>query len=151
MQEIFYSSSPEETEDIGIMIAKKAKKGDIFLFEGSLGAGKSVLIRGMAKEFGITEPLLSPTFTLVNEYDGNIKFYHFDLYRLDDPFELYEIGFEEYVYSDGISCIEWASKCGDLLPDGQRVMSAHQNRKKSLILHTSLDAVDRKEEFYNAI
>jgi tRNA threonylcarbamoyladenosine biosynthesis protein TsaE len=67
------------------MIAKKAKPGDIFLFEGSLGAGKSVLIRGMADELGITEPLLSPTFTLVNEYLGKVKFYHFDLYRLDEP------------------------------------------------------------------
>ena len=117
MEEVFFSSSPEETENIGKMIAKKAKPGDIFLFEGSLGAGKSVLIRGMADELGITEPLLSPTFTLVNEYLGKVKFYHFDLYRLDEPFELYEIGFEEYVYSDGISCIEWASKCGDLLPE----------------------------------
>ena len=117
MEEVFFSSSPEETENIGEMIAKRAKPGDIFLFEGSLGAGKSVLIRGMAKEFGITEPLLSPTFTLVNEYDAKIKFYHFDLYRLDDPFELYEIGFEDYVYSEGISCIEWASKGGDLLPE----------------------------------
>ncbi len=117
MEEIFFSSSPEETENIGKMIAKKACPGDIFLFEGSLGAGKSVLIRGMAQELGITEPLLSPTFTLVNEYLGKVKFYHFDLYRLDEPFELYEIGFEEYIYSDGISCIEWASKCGELLPE----------------------------------
>lgn len=117
MEEIFFSSSPEETEAIGRTMAKRAKPGDIFLFEGTLGIGKSVLIRGMAKEFGITETLLSPTFTLVNEYEGKVKFYHFDLYRLDEPFELYEIGFEEYVYSEGISCIEWSSKCGDLLPD----------------------------------
>ena len=128
-----HSSSPEETENIGKMIAKKAKPGDIFLFEGSLGAGKSVLIRGMADELGITEPLLSPTFTLVNEYLGKVKFYHFDLYRLDEPFELYEIGFEEYVYSDGISCIEWASKCGELLPDESiKVDITLENEKRKI-------------------
>lgn len=132
MEEIFFSSSPEETEVIGRTIAKRAKPGDIFLFEGSLGVGKSVLIRGMAKEFGITETLLSPTFTLVNEYEGKVKFYHFDLYRLDEPFELYEIGFEEYVYSNGISCIEWASKCGDLLPD------------EGIKVHITLEAEKRK-------
>jgi tRNA threonylcarbamoyladenosine biosynthesis protein TsaE len=133
MEEVFFSSSPEETENIGKMIAKKAKPGDIFLFEGSLGAGKSVLIRGMADELGITEPLLSPTFTLVNEYLGKVKFYHFDLYRLDEPFELYEIGFEEYVYSDGISCIEWASKCGELLPDESiKVDITLENEKRKI-------------------
>ena len=133
MEEVFFSSSPEETENIGKMIAKKAKPGDIFLFEGSLGAGKSVLIRGMAAELGITEPLLSPTFTLVNEYLGKVKFYHFDLYRLDEPFELYEIGFEEYVYSDGISCIEWASKCGELLPDESiKVDITLENEKRKI-------------------
>jgi tRNA threonylcarbamoyladenosine biosynthesis protein TsaE len=133
MEEVFFSSSPEETENIGKMIAKKAKPGDIFLFEGSLGAGKSVLIRGMADELGITEPLLSPTFTLVNEYLGKVKFYHFDLYRLYEPFELYEIGFEEYVYSDGISCIEWASKCGELLPDESiKVDITLENEKRKI-------------------
>jgi tRNA threonylcarbamoyladenosine biosynthesis protein TsaE len=133
MEEVFFSSSPEETENIGKMIAKKARPGDIFLFEGSLGAGKSVLIRGMADELGITEPLLSPTFTLVNEYLGKVKFYHFDLYRLDEPFELYEIGFEEYVYSDGISCIEWASKCGELLPDESiKVDITLENEKRKI-------------------
>ncbi|MEE1291439.1 MAG: tRNA (adenosine(37)-N6)-threonylcarbamoyltransferase complex ATPase subunit type 1 TsaE [Spirochaetota bacterium] len=133
MEEVFFSSSPEETENIGKMIAKKARPGDIFLFEGSLGAGKSVLIRGMAAELGITEPLLSPTFTLVNEYLGKVKFYHFDLYRLDEPFELYEIGFEEYVYSDGISCIEWASKCGELLPDESvKVDITLENEKRKI-------------------
>ena len=133
MEEVFFSSSPEETENIGKMIAKKAKPGDIFLFERSLGAGKSVLIRGMAAELGITEPLLSPTFTLVNEYLGKVKFYHFDLYRLDEPFELYEIGFEEYVNSDGISCIEWASKCGELLPDESiKVDITLENEKRKI-------------------
>lgn len=133
MEEVFFSSSPEETEIIGQSIAKRAKPGDIFLLEGTLGIGKSVLIRGMAKELGITESLLSPTFTLVNEYEGKVKFYHFDLYRLDEPFELYEIGFEEYVYSDGISCIEWASKCGDLLPsEGIKITIVLEGEKRKI-------------------
>ena len=110
------SKSKEETEGIASVFAKTMKSGDIVLLSGDLGAGKTVFAKGFVLGMGIDTEVVSPTFTIMNEYGGGAV-YHFDLYRLDDPFELYEIGFEEYVYSDGISCIEWASKCGDLLPD----------------------------------
>lgn len=113
----FISHSPQETFNFGKTLAASAQPGMIFLLNGSLGAGKSVLIRGIASGLGIDEEMPSPTFTIVNEYAGKYKLYHFDLYRLNDPYELYEIGFEEYVYADGISFIEWPDKCGELLPE----------------------------------
>ncbi len=114
---IYYSKSPKDTFNYGYSIASKIKEGDIIGLEGSLGAGKSLIIRGVLSGLGITEIIPSPTFTLVNEYLSHCKIYHFDLYRLNDPYELYEIGFEEYIYSNGISLIEWYSKAGFMLSD----------------------------------
>ncbi len=116
MNKSFISKSVEDTFNIGKSLAADVKPGDVFLVSGSLGAGKSVLIRGIAYGLGVEEDLPSPTYTLVNEYSGKYKIYHFDFYRVDDPYELYEIGFEEYIYSDAVSFIEWPSKCGDMTP-----------------------------------
>lgn len=113
----FHSNSELETFQIAKDISKKIVPGDVFLIEGPLGAGKSVFIRGILSGLGVNEAVPSPTFTLVNEYKGIYPIYHFDLYRINNPFELYEIGFEDYVYSDGVSLIEWASKGGDLMPE----------------------------------
>ena len=118
---IYYSDSEQKTFETGVSLAQNVKPGDIFLVKGSLGAGKSVLIRGIACGLGIEEAMPSPTFTLVNEYyiqlnGAPVTLYHFDFYRLNDPYELYEIGFEDYIYSNGISFIEWPSKAGDLAP-----------------------------------
>lgn len=112
----YYSKSVSETFDIARLFSEKATPGMVILLEGSLGAGKSVFVRGFLSGLGINEAIPSPTFTLVNEYNCKFKIYHFDFYRLNDPYELYEIGFEDYVYSNGISLIEWASKGGDLIP-----------------------------------
>lgn len=115
----YNSNSEDDTYKVGRELAGKVKPGDVFLVEGTLGAGKSVLIRGIAAGLGVDENMPSPTFTLVNEYatSREVPLYHFDFYRLDDPFELYEIGFEDYVYSRGISFIEWPSKGGELIPE----------------------------------
>lgn len=113
----FNSKSEIETFNIGRKFSKNLKPGDIVLVEGTLGAGKSVFIRGVAKGLGINEPMPSPTFTILNEYEGKCKMYHFDLYRINSPEELYNIGFEEYLYSEAISLIEWPSKAGFLLPE----------------------------------
>jgi tRNA threonylcarbamoyladenosine biosynthesis protein TsaE len=112
----FISNSESETFKIAESISKNISSGDVLVFEGSLGAGKSVLIRGILYGLGVNEAVPSPTFTLVNEYSGKYKIYHFDFYRINNPFELYEIGFEDYIYSEGVSLIEWGSKAGDLLP-----------------------------------
>jgi tRNA threonylcarbamoyladenosine biosynthesis protein TsaE len=123
MQSSFLSNSEIETFDIARKISKEIKQGDILLFEGPLGAGKSIFIRGILNGLGVNEVIPSPTFTIVNEYkisNGKIQdfsIYHFDFYRINNPYELYEIGFEEYIYSGGISLIEWASKAEELIPD----------------------------------
>lgn len=113
----FISGSEKETFDLGYKVSKKAKAGDVFLLKGSLGVGKSVFVRGMARGLGINEPMPSPSFTILNEYKGKFHVYHFDFYRINDPFELFEIGFEEYINSEGISFIEWPEKAGDMIPD----------------------------------
>jgi len=103
----FKSTSPLETFNIGFNLSKEIKSGDIIGLEGSLGSGKSVLIRGVLSGLGVSEVIPSPTFTLVNEYVAKFNIFHFDLYRLNNPYELYEIGFEEYVYSSDVSIIDW--------------------------------------------
>lgn len=114
---IINSKCEEDTFNAGFEFSKKIKSGDVILVEGELGSGKSVFIRGVAKGLGVNDPMSSPTFTIVNEYTARFKIYHFDLYRITNPLELYEIGFEEYIYSDAVSLIEWPSKAGDLIPD----------------------------------
>lgn len=113
---IYITNSEKETFEVGRSLASKVEKGDVFLVNGSLGVGKSVLIRGIASGLGIEEEMLSPSFTIVNEYNAKNKIYHFDFYRIREAFELFEIGFEEYIYSDAVSFIEWPYKAKDLLP-----------------------------------
>lgn len=104
-------------EDIG----KRAEPGDIYLLEGELGAGKTVFAKGMAAGLGVAEPVTSPTFTIVQEYgSGRIPFYHFDVYRIADPEEMYELGYEGYFFGDGVCLIEWAGLIRELLPPGCR-------------------------------
>lgn len=116
-RQTFLSKSEIDTFNLGLSLSKNLGRGTVIGLEGSLGAGKSVFIRGVLSGLGVKEAVPSPTFTLVNEYSALYKIYHFDLYRLNDPYELYEIGFEDYIYSDGISLIEWYNKAGDILPE----------------------------------
>ncbi len=111
------SNSAEETIEIGSMIGEKLKKGDVLSLRGSLGAGKTVLAKGIAKAFGITEAIVSPTFTLVQEYEGKMKLYHLDLYRLSGEDEFESMGGEEFLYPDGVTLIEWSEKIQSMLPD----------------------------------
>ena len=98
--------------------AKNIKPGSIICLDGDLGVGKSVFARGFARGLGITEPVTSPTFTLVQIYEGGrLNMYHFDVYRIGDPSEMYDIGYEDYFYSDGVCLVEWASLISELIPD----------------------------------
>jgi len=109
--------SQEETIEVRRKLGKLLQKGDIVCITGELGTGKTILTKGIAKAVGIGEHITSPTFTIVNEYEeGKFPFYHFDVYRISDPEEMYEIGFEEYLYGDGIVVIEWADLIDDILP-----------------------------------
>ncbi|MCY6485658.1 tRNA (adenosine(37)-N6)-threonylcarbamoyltransferase complex ATPase subunit type 1 TsaE [Clostridium aestuarii] len=112
----FIVDSVEKTIDIGIQIGKKANKGDIICLIGDLGTGKTHITKGIAKGLNITDYITSPTFNIVNEYDGKHKLYHFDVYRVNDPDEIEAIGFDEYIFGDGISIIEWANYIEELIP-----------------------------------
>ena len=110
---VLCSNSQTETEALGEMLAEHLKEGAIVAFFGDLGAGKTAFIRGMARGLRIQEPITSPTFTIVNEYDGRLPLFHFDLYRLSGEDELFEIGFEDYVSRGGICAVEWSERAAD--------------------------------------
>ncbi|MDO4478421.1 MAG: tRNA (adenosine(37)-N6)-threonylcarbamoyltransferase complex ATPase subunit type 1 TsaE [Lachnospiraceae bacterium] len=113
----YVSHSSEETKAFGRKLAEAAKKGEVYALIGNLGAGKTVLAKGFAEGIGITEAVSSPTFTILQEYDeGRLPFYHFDVYRIDDPVEMDEIGFEDYLDGDGVCLVEWADEVRELMP-----------------------------------
>ncbi len=113
----YISNSYEETQKIAADFAKTLKEGDVLCMYGDLGVGKTAFVQGLAKGLEIDEPITSPTFTIVNEYSGALPLYHFDVYRIADSDEMYEIGYEEYVYGDGVSVIEWPQLIDDILPE----------------------------------
>lgn len=117
IHKIVKTYSAEETKRIGELIGKLLYPSDIVCFEGDLGTGKTAMTQGIAKALGIDEIITSPTFTIVNEYVGKFKMYHFDVYRVNDPEELYDIGFEEYIYDKAVVVIEWSDLIKDIIPD----------------------------------
>ena len=122
---IIETHSEKETFELGEKLGKNAAPGDVFTLEGDLGVGKTIFTKGFAKGLEIEEPISSPTFTIVQVYEsGRLPFYHFDVYRIGDVEEMDEIGYEDYVYGDGVSMIEWANLIEEILP---------KNRKNILI------------------
>ena len=107
---------PGATRDLGRVLAQLARPGDIICLIGDLGAGKTALAQGLAAGLEVREPVTSPTFTLIHEYQGRLPFYHFDLYRLQEPEEADNLGMEEYLYGSGLSVIEWPELVLTLLP-----------------------------------
>ena len=118
MTGIYETNSPEETLALGEEFGRKAEKGLIIALMGDLGVGKTLFSKGFAKGLGITEPVSSPTFTIVKVYEsGRLPFYHFDVYRISDPDEMDEIGFDEFIFGDGASLIEWADLIDEIIPE----------------------------------
>ena len=114
---VIETRSPEETFALGEKLGREAKPGQIYTLNGDLGTGKTVFTQGFAAGLGITEPVSSPTFTIVQTYDeGRIPFYHFDVYRIGDVEEMEEIGFDEYIFGEGVCLIEWANLIEEILP-----------------------------------
>jgi tRNA threonylcarbamoyladenosine biosynthesis protein TsaE len=112
------SNSENETREFGRELAGQLVNGDLLVLTGPLGAGKTCLIKGIAVGLGVPEEdTKSPSFTLVNEYCGRMPLYHFDLYRMKDESELYQIGWDEYLMRDGIVVVEWGEKAGIYLPE----------------------------------
>jgi tRNA threonylcarbamoyladenosine biosynthesis protein TsaE len=112
----FIVTTVEETNKIGELVGALLNSGDIICLIGDLGTGKTHLTKGIAKGLDIKDHVTSPTFTIVNEYTGRLKLYHFDVYRVNDPDEIAAIGFDEYIFSDGVSIIEWANYIEELIP-----------------------------------
>lgn len=114
---ILESKSPEDTFQIGMRLGKLAEAGDVYTLTGDLGVGKTVFTKGFAKGLGIEESVNSPTFTILQIYEGGrLPLYHFDVYRIGSVEEMEETGFEEYIMGDGVSLIEWADLIEEILP-----------------------------------
>ncbi len=114
---VIETHSEQETEALGERLAKCLPAGQVAALYGDLGAGKTAFVRGMARGLEIREPVSSPTFTVVNEYPGDVPLFHFDLYRLKNADELFEIGWEDYLARDGICVTEWSENVEEALPE----------------------------------
>ncbi len=119
----YLSHSVEETEALGVRLAEKLRPGDVVAYEGDLGAGKTAFTRGLARGLGCRGRVTSPTFTIVNEYEGPVPLFHFDMYRLGGPDELYDIGWEDYLARGGVCAVEWSERIAGALPPGAVAVS----------------------------
>ena len=118
----YRSGSEAQTEAIGAQLAQSLKPGTVIAFTGDLGAGKTAFTRGLVQGLGIDQRVTSPTFTIVNEYEGGrLPLFHFDMYRLESSDELFDIGWEDYLARGGICAVEWSERVADVLEDALRV------------------------------
>ena len=119
----YLSHSPEETEHIGEMLGKHLSGGTVLALRGGLGMGKTAFTRGLARGLGYTGRVTSPTFTIVNEYDGATPLFHFDMYRLDGEDDLFDIGWDDYLARGGVCAVEWSERIDSALPPGTLTVS----------------------------
>ena len=128
---VIESLETKDTYELGKSMGEKAQKGDVYLLLGDLGVGKTVFTQGFADGLGITEPISSPTFTIIQEYeDGRLTFYHFDVYRIGDIEEMEEIGYQDYFYGNGVCLIEWANLIEELLPSTAKKIVIEKDLEK---------------------
>lgn len=131
MKKILETNKAKETFLLGRELAKQAVSGQIYCLDGELGTGKTVFTQGFAEGLGITEPVSSPTFTIVQVYEeGRLNFYHFDVYRIADVEEMYEVGCEEYFDGEGVCLIEWAHLIEEILPQNVIHIQIEKNLEK---------------------
>ena len=125
---VIETRSPEETFALGEKLGREAKPGQIYTLNGDLGTGKTVFTQGFASGLGITEPVNSPTFTILQVYEeGRMLFYHFDVYRIGDVEEMDEIGYEDCFYGEGVCLIEWAELIEEILPENVIVVTIEKD------------------------
>lgn len=125
------SESPEATAEFAYNFAKTLKSGDVVCLDGDLGVGKTAFVQGLAKGLGIDDYISSPTFTIVNEYNAPLPLYHFDVYRIGDSEEMYDIGFDEYIFGDGVCVIEWSANISDILPEKRYEITINKDYSKN--------------------
>ena len=129
-------ASEQETKQLGERIGQAARPGTVIALIGDLGTGKTTLTKSIARGLGVTETVTSPTFNIIREYkSGRIPLYHFDVYRIADPDEMFELGYEEYFYGDGICVVEWADIIEELLPED------------AVIIHIERGASEEEREY----
>ena len=118
MKKMWETHGPQETFEIGKQLGLEAKTGEVYCLDGDLGVGKTVFTKGFASGLGITEPVNSPTFTIVQQYEeGRLPLYHFDVYRIGDVEEMDEIGYEDCFYGEGVCLIEWSTLIQEIVPE----------------------------------
>ena len=128
---IFESNSAEDTFAFGQKLGREAVPGEIICLDGDLGVGKTVFTQGFAAGLGIDDYVNSPTFNIVKEYEGGrLPLYHFDVYRIGDPSEMEEIGYEDYFYGDGLCMIEWANLIEEILPERRSEVTIEKDLEK---------------------
>ena len=128
---IIESLKAADTFQAGYELGKKVKAGQVYCLLGDLGVGKTVFTQGLAKGLGITEPVSSPTFTIIQTYEeGRLPFYHFDVYRIADIEEMEEIGYEDYFYGEGVCLVEWANLIEEILPDSCKTITIEKDLEK---------------------
>ena len=144
-----------DTRTLGESLAQRMQAGEVYALTGDLGVGKTTLAKAIARGLGVTETLTSPTFTIVQEYEtGRLPLYHFDVYRVSDEDELFEIGLEDYFHKGGVCLIEWSELISELIPDDAIRVNIRKDLKRGLdfreieILGTGLSGKDRKERMY---
>ena len=111
------SNGPEQTRNIGRLVGESAQAGDVFLLTGPLGAGKTCLTQGIAEGLGVQGYVRSPTFVLTTQYEGRLRMYHLDLYRIDAPLEAWDLGLDEQLFGEGVCVVEWADRTPDIFPE----------------------------------
>jgi tRNA threonylcarbamoyladenosine biosynthesis protein TsaE len=149
----FISHSETQTRRLGARLATLLNPGDVVALVGELGSGKTRWVQGVCQGLDVTDPVVSPTFTLVNEYQGRYPVYHIDLYRITNSAEMLTFGLEEYLYGSGISLIEWADRAEDFLPDEYLTVELHhlEETKRRIVLHSpSQRFIDLLEDFKEA-
>ena len=114
---VFLSKKETETENAGVFLGERVKKGDVIAMRGDLGAGKTVFTRGLARGMGVDARVTSPTYTVVNEYEGRLELFHFDMYRLSGAEELYDIGWDDYLRRGGVCVVEWSERAEGAMPE----------------------------------
>ena len=132
----FISHSEDQTRRFGARLAELLIPGDVVALIGDLGSGKTRWVQGICQGLGVDDPVNSPTFTLVNEYQGRLPVYHIDLYRLEDAAEMLTFGLEDYLYGPGVSLIEWADRADRLLPEDYLTVNLYylENTKRRVVI-----------------
>lgn len=132
----FITRDEKETYELGVKIGRLLKPGTVLSLNGDLGAGKTHLTKGIAAGLEVDDYITSPSFTILNEYEGRLPLHHFDVYRIDDIDEMYEIGFDEYLYGKGVSVVEWGDIVESMLPKDTikiKIMRLDDNLREILV------------------